>query len=789
VIWLVLIAPPATLLQGLAAIWPWTVAAIILVLLMIGLGCAAVALGSGKGVTPREFTEQLQRALKSRVNLGLVLIDRSARSVDQDPSWPNGLRAWSTFTAPAILTMAAAALVLASVPSGEGLTSFAGALPSVVAISIVVSLVLGAVAWGSERRLPGNEYSVGWVRGMAGALAIWRRAHWPEHGALLVALGTLTQVLAVAGMWVLVQPLHPDLGAGNAGGLALALALAGAWRAASMLGSLVPAAAGVAEAALVMVCVRFGLPMANALSLAIALRVAEGVPTFAGWLLARLDARAELGHDNRRTERLEEDLVPAHGSSRATAMSVPSRAVIVLEPGYRGEGSAWASAKVAGLPLIERAVRGLARVGVREVICWSPNGSLNGLAGGLENEVEAAARREGVRLSWAANVAGVPATMLSGGAESGSGDGGTKAAGNESPERVDSGEVIIVPAWASWSWRALREALQCRSNISVARVVHNGRAAAVEDESTGAVEDGRAGDLERGPWLVSVVPDGLFWNPMAALTANASEVPLGDDSWTIVKDKASRGAAERSLFATIYKASDGLHARANRRLSLGMSRWLLYTPLTANVATLLVLAVSLLGAAVIAQASWPALLLGSSLVYLGCVLDGVDGEIARLKYQESDLGCWLDTIGDYIFYVATIGAFGWAVYVRQEFDPFFGMVAVATLLGLLLTLFVLAWQRHRLENEPERYHDEIVASFDSRAGSLTYYLLRNSYHFGKRSTMPYYMFIFVLLRWEAPLLLLICLMTHVFWPTALVLRGRRSSRASELAESLPSTTS
>ena len=53
--------------------------------------------------------------------------------------------------------------------------------------------------------------------------------------------------------------------------------------------------------------------------------------------------------------------------------------------------------------------------------------------------------------------------------------------------------------------------------------------------------------------------------------------------------------------------------------------------------------------------------LGAFLSLAASVLDGCDGEIARLKYQESALGCWIETFGDYSYYIAifiglTVGA-------------------------------------------------------------------------------------------------------------------------------------
>ena len=86
------------------------------------------------------------------------------------------------------------------------------------------------------------------------------------------------------------------------------------------------------------------------------------------------------------------------------------------------------------------------------------------------------------------------------------------------------------------------------------------------------------------------------------------------------------------------------------------------------------------------------------------MLDGCDGEIARLKYQESALGCWIETFGDYSYYIAiflglTIGA------VRQTgWDAFYWIGGIA-LCGTLLTFALLIYLRTRITaGQPEKLH-------------------------------------------------------------------------------------
>lgn len=757
---LVVEARPAALLQALETVWPWVVAAILLSWMAILLGAAAVA-GDDRRLTPRTFAEQLRRTLTSRVNLtGAFIGPGPVTNASASP--PGGSSRWATFTTPALLLMVAGGVALTAVVPAGSAARITSTIPVEAMLAAAVALGLGSLGLAT-RRAPGSAHSVAWAEGAAASLGLRRRSRPSTHRHRLGALppGIAAQFLAAAGFWVLVRPLYAALEVRESEILLAALVLAAAWHFSLLLGALVPAAAGVGETILTAAGICLGLPLADALSVAIAHRVVEAVPTLAGWVLLRLDRRATGG------ARPAEPVVTQAALGPPRAM--PTRAVVLL-PARRDDppGGAWAAATVAGLPLVERCVRGLARAGVKEVICWSGDAAATGLSKRLERRVESAARKGGVRLSWVTKPAGIPTAML--------------AADSGAPPGAEDGsrEVIVVPGWACFVWRALRDAARSGAGAGVpteggkmaARALFRGRGRRAADAGAARCpETAFAAFLERfenGPWLASPAAGDDFWHPIEAL-AGATPLRPAQGSWTIVDSHASREAAEAALFATVYKASDGLHARANRQISLRITRWLLPLPVTANAATVAALAVSLLGASVIALASRPAMLFGSALVYVACMLDGVDGEIARLKHLESDVGCWLDTLGDYVFYVVTIAAFGWAVYVRQDFSPFFGFVAIATWLGMLMTLFVLAWQRRSMEEKPDRFHDEVVAAFDTRANSLGYFFLRNTYHFGKRSTMPYYMFAFILLRWEAPLLLLIFLMAQIYWPAALLL--------------------
>ena len=113
--------------------------------------------------------------------------------------------------------------------------------------------------------------------------------------------------------------------------------------------------------------------------------------------------------------------------------------------------------------------------------------------------------------------------------------------------------------------------------------------------------------------------------------------------------------AERQLVWSLRKAADGIASKAlNRHISLPISWALSRTKVHPNHVTLTALVLALAGAATIATGGYLAGVVGMLLVNLGSIIDGVDGELARLRFQFSRVGQWLDTTVDDVANVAYI---------------------------------------------------------------------------------------------------------------------------------------
>ncbi|MBW2458917.1 MAG: CDP-alcohol phosphatidyltransferase family protein [Deltaproteobacteria bacterium] len=132
------------------------------------------------------------------------------------------------------------------------------------------------------------------------------------------------------------------------------------------------------------------------------------------------------------------------------------------------------------------------------------------------------------------------------------------------------------------------------------------------------------------------------------------------ERWVVEAGSApGRRQILRGLLGDCRKPVDGLISRhLNRHVSLFVSRLLVNTPVTPNVMTGLTFGVGLVGVWFVVQGGYQATLIGALLMQLNSILDGCDGELARLRFQGSKLGQWLDTLGDdvsNILYWAALG--------------------------------------------------------------------------------------------------------------------------------------
>jgi phosphatidylglycerophosphate synthase len=119
--------------------------------------------------------------------------------------------------------------------------------------------------------------------------------------------------------------------------------------------------------------------------------------------------------------------------------------------------------------------------------------------------------------------------------------------------------------------------------------------------------------------------------------------------------------------------------------------------------SLFTLGVSLAAGVAFAYGDYLHTLLGAALSLVASILDGCDGEVARLKFQDSPFGCWLETICDYLYYLFIFA--GMMIGLSRTSDTGTYLFCGGLLLfGAVASFFTTAFQRQRLTTgRPEKY--------------------------------------------------------------------------------------
>jgi phosphatidylglycerophosphate synthase len=154
-----------------------------------------------------------------------------------------------------------------------------------------------------------------------------------------------------------------------------------------------------------------------------------------------------------------------------------------------------------------------------------------------------------------------------------------------------------------------------------------------------------------------------------------------------VGDGEGRKVSEERLLkvlATQTKSDDGFLARTvSRRISRFFSKRLAHTSITPNQITVIGVIIGLIGAYFLAEPSYGARLVGAFLFLFCVIVDGVDGEVARLKLQETSFGHYLDIVTDNVVHVVLFVAIALGLY-RETGEAGYLVALLFLLAGFML---------------------------------------------------------------------------------------------------------
>jgi phosphatidylglycerophosphate synthase len=485
-------------------------------------------------------------------------------------------------------------------------------------------------------------------------------------------------------------------------------------RVASFASAFIPANLGALEASSLAAATAIGAAAGGGAALALARRL-RGL-FWAGIGLAIYPRR------RRTTGETTAAVTPADAPvSRPTLLYFPQHESVQVPP----------SSRLAGLPIAERVLRTALRSGYSRIVVWAPGQACKTAASRrLLNVVRSVGGRVTIATDlsqWSAALADVnpseTVTAIGAGTVVGP---ALLAAACET--RAEAGEPSDVPAGAKWPESG---------------VIRLSAADAVDPRAiAGALDERRGRALP--------LPSG---EDVSHARGNLALRIVSFDDLT---------AAEQTIRRAIYKPTDATLARFNRRMSLPVSIALIRTPVTANQISVMLVGIGLYSAWLFSLGHYWTGVLGGFLSLAASVLDGCDGEIARLKYQESALGCWIETFGDYSYYIAifiglTVGA------VRQTHWEGFYWFGAITMAGTVLSFALLIFLRSRITaGQPEKLHSIARARFKAEPTMWSRVIWRISF-VATRSAMPYGIMAFSLLYLLPGIVILSAIGANVYW--------------------------
>jgi len=142
-----------------------------------------------------------------------------------------------------------------------------------------------------------------------------------------------------------------------------------------------------------------------------------------------------------------------------------------------------------------------------------------------------------------------------------------------------------------------------------------------------------------------------------------AEIKLENGFWKKITTPEEASVAEWEMLKLLQYRPGGLVAKfLNRPFSIRMTRKILNIPfITPNLVTIADFFLGLFALWFIFKGGYMMTVFGAFLLHLNSIIDGVDGEIAKMRHQSSPVGGYLDSVSDEILGAILYIALGWNI--------------------------------------------------------------------------------------------------------------------------------
>jgi phosphatidylglycerophosphate synthase len=217
-----------------------------------------------------------------------------------------------------------------------------------------------------------------------------------------------------------------------------------------------------------------------------------------------------------------------------------------------------------------------------------------------------------------------------------------------------------------------------------------------------SADSDRGGEIMAGP-IAKILESG-------GMNAAPARPAIGDLPFALNGRPEDREEAELRLARSLHKETvhtDAPMARLlDRKISWRISYRLARTRIRPNQVTIANTLLGFFCAFLFATPNYGARLLGALLFVVSITIDGVDGELARLKMSETEFGGKLDVITDNIVHIAIFVGIFTGVYRASHNDTFLYLMAVQ-LGGFALAALATYLAFSNRESSAQRWIDAV----------------------------------------------------------------------------------
>ena len=187
-----------------------------------------------------------------------------------------------------------------------------------------------------------------------------------------------------------------------------------------------------------------------------------------------------------------------------------------------------------------------------------------------------------------------------------------------------------------------------------------------------------------------------------AACGGAKAVDIGDAFWVDVDDEASSKRAEKKLLSLLKKETDGPISRyLNRPISTRITKFLLNTGISPNEISFVSFLAAVVAAITFSLGGYLLLVIGGLFAQISSIVDGCDGEVARLKFKESRYGAWFDAVLDR--YADAFLLFG---LTMNAYHPVNALFTLGTGFMAIIGSFINSYTADRYDNVRKRWSQE-----------------------------------------------------------------------------------